>query len=173
MNDGKVRKVNMSRWNAKFKKSFSYGYMFVRDPFQRALSGYYNKVLPHNYLNGAKWSLSQYFEHLVADNIENQHFRSQITICDPCFLGIDYLGRQETLADDFEVLIYEKTSLHKNVTFDRSSRNEKLNLKKTKYKPHDLVLSQLNKPLFKKFVWKYRLDYIAFGYNPNTILSKL
>lgn len=174
MNDKKTRKVSMVNWKQMFKESFPYGYMFVRDPFQRALSAYFNKVLPHNLLDGGNWTLTEYIQHLIKDNIKDHHFRSQVMICDPCFLHIDYIGRTESMLDEFEIVVMNKTTLHNSIDFYRSVKNrEKAKLNKSLIGFKEKNLNELSRDLIRQFIWKYRLDYVAFGYNPNILLSKL
>ena len=148
--------------------------MFVRDPFERAVSSYYNKVIEENYLNGQNWTIREYFNNLVKNDYKDQHIKPQIAVCDPCFLNITYLGRTETLLTDLDAIINKETKLHLQIPFSlNDQKNSTVSLKKTKNKPMLDIYRQLDRDLIKKFIWKYRLDYIAFGYDPYKILSKL
>ena len=64
----------------------------MRDPFQRALSAYYDKVVKENFLGGGNWNITEYFRILVTHNYKNEHFTPQIEICDPLFAEIQLLG---------------------------------------------------------------------------------
>ena len=155
-------------------RNYTFGFMFVRDPFQRALSAYYNKVRKENYFGGRDWSLNRYFDYLVQNSMQDPHFKTQVEVCDPCFLGINYLGRTETMNNDLHQLVNVRTTLHKEIQFSiQKAENSSIVLKKTKYNSMNRTYQKLDRYLILQFVWKYRMDYLAFGYNPYTILSKL
>ncbi|XP_075250808.1 uncharacterized protein LOC142343011 [Convolutriloba macropyga] len=59
-------------------RNYTFGFMFVRDPFQRALSAYYNKVRKENYFGGRDWSLNRYFNYLVQNSMQDPHFKTQV-----------------------------------------------------------------------------------------------
>ena len=158
----------------KLFRSYTFGFMFVRDPFQRALSAYYNKVKKENYFNGKNWTLTYYFNYLVKNSVKDQHFKMQYKVCDPCFLGINYLGRTETMNDDLHKLVNVRTKLHQRIEFNvQKAKNSSSVLKKTNYGSIDNTYQELDRDLIMRFVWKYRMDYLAFGYNPYSVLSKL
>ena len=119
--------------------------MFVRDPFERAVSAYYNKVLQHNDLNGQNWTIREYFINLVENNNNDHHFRPQISVWDPCFLNITYLRRTETLVKDLEAIINKETKLHLKIPFSlKDEKYSTVNLEKTKNKPILDIYKQLN-----------------------------
>ena len=152
---------------------FWFGFMFVRDPFERAVSAYYNKVKGKNLLKGKNWTISEYFDHLVKHNVQDEHFKLQQRVCDPCYLNVDYLGRTETMISDIDAIINHKTKLHLNIPFDPREDHSKVSLNNTTNKSMQDIYRELDPKLMKKFIWKYRLDYLAFGYNPYKVLSKL
>ena len=155
-------------------QKYKFGFMFVRDPFQRALSGFYDKVKKQNYFKGQNWTINQFFQRLVRKSAQDEHFDSQSTLCDPCFLGINFLGRTETMNRDLDQLINLKTELHQKIKFNHQESNHNLTiLKKTNYSSVDSTIRELDRNLMVQFIWKYRMDYLAFGYNPYHILSKL
>ena len=86
-------------------------------------------------------------------------------ICDPCFLKIKFLGRKETMSEDMLYLVNELTPLHTKIKYDKDSKYYKTALTSSNYQM-DEVVKTLDKDLIRRFVWKYRMDYLAFGYNP-------
>ena len=146
--------------------------MFVRDPFERAISAYYNKVATNLLLRGRKFTLNTYFKHLAEENEGNFHFVPQMSLCDPCKLNISYLGRTETILRDVDIIVNHKTSLHEKIDFSLENKNQTgWRIKETKYQPRELIYNQLDKQILKKFAWKYWIDFMAFGYNPHTFLQ--
>ena len=153
---------------------FWFGFMFVRDPFERAVSAYYNKVKKENYFNGRNWTIVEYFEHLIKNDVTDRHFKPQYQLCNPCSLNVSYLGRTETMISDMDAIINRQTSLHMKIPFDPKDQvSTNVSLKNTTGKAMNDIYLQLDPKLMKKFIWKYRLDYLAFGYNPYSLLSKL
>ena len=140
--------------------------MFTRDPFDRALSGFFDKVLRKGWLEGPNMTLNHYFDILVEGDTRNVHFTKQLSICDPCFLNISYLGRTETMNQDMDYIINDLTNMHEKVPFkvEDVKTNESLVRNKSSYDVKTLRTLDLQKIL--AFIFAYRFDYLAFGYNP-------
>ena len=172
--DKSVPKSKVSILKEQLKSKYRFGFMFVRDPFARALSAYYNKVRKENYFEGKKWTPNDYFSYLVHNTTDNQHFNQQVDVCDPCYLNINFIGRTETMYRDMDLLINKKTKINQKVNFILPKTEGNISvLKKTRYKSMSEIYYNLNKVLIRQFIWKYRFDYLAFGYNPYSVLNKL
>ena len=145
--------------------------MFTRDPFDRAVSAYFNRVLPNpKHLKYYK-SLNNFLSILSTGKDLNVHFRPQLSVCDPCLLKIKFLGRKETMNEDLDYIINNATEMHHVVNFHHN--NQKSGHRKLKKTVYDSELfSNVSIQVVKRFLWAYRHDYIAFGYNPFSALQK-
>ena len=150
-----------------------FGFQFTRDPFERAVSGYFNKVIKENLLTGSKTRFNEYLRFLATNDTNNHHFDPQMSVCDPCKLPISFLGRTETLETDLDYLINNATKFYKRLNYhkyDSAKVGKSFQLKKTSY--WKLESEKLDFEALVMFLWKYRLDYMAFGYNPHDSLRK-
>ena len=118
-------------------KSFDdyFKFSFVRNPWDRLVSCWKNKVIDSNLFrfNDSELEKMRHFENFVAYaanlNVDtcNRHLRSQSSLID--LNNIDYLGRMETYADDINH-IFRKLDLNttevvpKNVTANRKPYHE-------------------------------------------------
>ena len=178
--DDNVPKINVATFarnhkqHSKFENWF--GFQFARDPFERALSGYFNKIIGKNWFGGAaNLSLNKFLNRLsnFDPKLSNNHFLPQISHCDPCLLNMSFIGRTETLKLDMDYLINNATKMYEKIQFHYNSadiKEELLNQKKTNYSFPENMTVDVN-TLFK-FFWAYRLDYLAFGYNPLDTITK-
>ena len=133
-------------------------FAFVRNPWDRLVSCWNNKVIDNNQIrfNAAELEKMRTFENFVGyvDSIDvdtcNRHLRSQNSVID--LNNIDYLGRMETFADDlqyiFQRLELDTTAIKsRNVTSDR--------------KPYQQYYSS---ELAEQVARIYRKDVQIFGY---------
>ena len=133
-------------------------FAFVRNPWDRIVSCWQNKVIIRNQMGFTDSALERMkkFENFVnfvsALNIEqcDRHLRSQSTLID--LNNIDYLGRMETFEEDanyvFQRLgLIEKEVVPKNVTLNRKPYQE-----------------YYNKVTIEKVSQIYRKDIQIFGY---------
>ena len=133
-------------------------FAFVRNPWDRLVSCWNNKVIDSNLFRFDKAELEKMrnFENFVGyvDSINvdtcNRHLRSQNSVID--LNNIDYLGRMETFADDlqyiFQRLELDTTAIKsRNVTSDR--------------KPYQQYYSS---ELAEQVARIYRKDVQIFGY---------
>jgi len=110
-------------------------FAFVRNPWDRLVSCWNNKVIDSNLFrfNEAELEKMRNFENFVgyvgSINVDtcNRHLRSQNSVID--LNNIDYLGRMETFADDlqyiFQRLELDTTAIKsRNVTSDRKPYQE-------------------------------------------------
>ena len=133
-------------------------FAFVRNPWDRLISCWNNKVVKQNYFrfddnNYKKMKVFENFVNYVSGlSIDkcDRHLRSQSALIDLNML--DYLGRMETFDDDasyiFQVLGLPKNKIaHKNVTSNKQSYE-----------------AYYNDHLAKKVAQIYRKDIQIFGY---------
>ena len=168
--DRKVRKKSIKQFLiGKYHPKF--GFMFTRDPLDRALSAYFDRVLPNPALLEQFKSLDNYLRNLSMEENKNSHFRPQLSVCDPCRLNISFLGRTETMVEDLDYIVNDATKMGSLLRYTKNSENAKFWLRKTKY--DGSYFRGLSLTTVKKFILAYRHDYVAFGYNPHQSLAKL
>lgn len=134
-------------------------FAFVRNPWDRLASCWYDKVINHNFFNFddselRKMKIFANFVDYVSDlNIDNcdRHIRSQSMLID--LNRVDYLGRIESFVADANYVLQrlglpEKTIISKNVTLDKKPYQE-----------------YYNEHLAEKVAQIYRRDIQIFGYH--------
>ena len=157
--DRAVLKSGKDRYLRLIEPEIQFSYMFVRDPFDRAISAYFDKVLGGPLLNKSM-TLEDFFRYLNHGNVNNHHFLSQMWICNPCRRKLSFLGRTETHNADMDYIINNATDLHEYISYhgNQTIRN------KSNWDSEKLATLTLDSVI--NFVWTYRHDYLAFGYNP-------
>ena len=86
---------------------------------------------------------------------------------------MSYIGRTETMETDMDYIINDATRMYERTTFradDYTIGKKLLNQKKTNYA--NLENMTVDTDTIYKFLWAYRLDYLAFGYNPYDAFQK-
>jgi len=171
--DGQVPKTTA----LKISKSIgnhSSRFMFTRDPFERAVSGYFDKVVE----NSAHWfgqkeaTMVSYFTKLSQQFNGNEHFMMQVKICDPCLLKMTFLGRAETMNRDLDYLINNATSMNEKIKFKYNPNHPVGSTHANKSKFNASIFTNLTLDVVLDFLWMYRFDYLAFGYNPYCSLKR-
>ena len=164
--DDAVPKASPQLYSRNKHNLSKFSYMFTRDPFDRALSGYFDKVVRRDWLGGRNMTLNEYFNVLNERKTSNIHFATQLSICDPCQLNISFLGRTETMYEDMDYIINYATNMHEKVTFQavETKRNDTFASNKSEYDIEKLKTLSLEKVL--AFIFEFRNDYLALGYNP-------
>uniref|UniRef100_A0A0B7A5N4 Carbohydrate sulfotransferase n=1 Tax=Arion vulgaris TaxID=1028688 RepID=A0A0B7A5N4_9EUPU len=166
-------------------------FVFVRDPFERILSGYRNKFLKPSssyfaYLSNklvAKYrtnrsqtggvTFQEFVTYLVDADRKvpmNGHWQPMHEICRPCETNYDFVGKINSLGEDV-VHILEVNKLAGIMEVPKQSSSHSFH--KT-----DLYLeqyfSQLPKPLLLSLYKMYYPDYAIFDYEvPNVILNMM
>ena len=68
-------------------------------------------------------------------------------------------------------MINQLTSMHENVKYDTAQKRTS-NLRKNKSQQSEERFETLDLKTLLKFIWAYRFDYLAYGYNPFTTVNK-
>ncbi len=163
---GKVHDLKMpfviSKWQAYFLKS-KYKIAFVRNPFERLVSCYVNKIKEENYwgikkcyygLFNSSMSFQEFVERVCAipDFASDIHFRSQSSFLflfgKPLF---DELGKVENLDEDYKKLLYDRFDLPPKESYNVSNTDDW-----RKYYSKDLAV---------KVYKRYKKDFKNFSYN--------
>lgn len=159
-------------------------FIFVRHPFERLLSAYRNKLEQH-YLSSryfqarfGRYIIKRYrkqpseyallhgddvtFEEFVAyvtdpeNKAFNEHWKPIYSLCHPCSIHYDIIGKYETLYQDSDYIL-TKIGM-KNLEFPYTSKPSKTTVNMRKY----------YKNLTSESIWKlydiYQLDFRLFGY---------
>ena len=149
-----------------------FGFQFVRDPFDRAISAYFDKVKEGNRLTGRRTNLTSFFRLLVSRKVSNDpHFLPQIEVCDPCRLNISFYGRTETLTTDMDYIINDATDMHQKLNY-RSDIKVERGLVNQKTNETRLRHMNLDPTTFYEFLWAFRHDFLAYGYSPREAIRK-
>jgi hypothetical protein len=133
-------------------------FAFVRNPWDRLVSCWVNRVLDQNYFNfsEAEYEKMKKFENFVeyvrGFDIEdcNRHFRLQRTLMDTP--NLDYVGRLETFADDFREICRRLNIKSDSVKPQNVSANRK--------KYQDYYTPELREKVYRI----YQKDVQTFGY---------
>uniref|UniRef100_A0A182NDJ9 Carbohydrate sulfotransferase n=1 Tax=Anopheles dirus TaxID=7168 RepID=A0A182NDJ9_9DIPT len=167
------------------KNTFSF--IVVRDPFQRLISAYEERLLGqlHPYFknlshqiyrryhnDGNEYGIPSFqdFARFVVDQSQNNkpsdlHWRTVNDLCTPCLARYDSIIKMETFKQDLEYL-KNRTHLHdkiKSVQMNHS-RRDPLDRLIEKY------FSQLTKQQFDDLYNIYRIDFEMFQYSPEKYL---
>ena len=165
--DKLVKKTHAEGYRKRYQNRVNFAYMFVRDPFERAVSSYFNKVLTGQTLKNKSMTMENYFHYLNTANSDNEHFVTKLSLCDPCLSNFSFIGRSESLNSDFRFIVNEATDFHKLVSFRGNEENFN-DAKKEMDKYRTLTLESLF-----QFIWNFRQDYLAFGYNPHHAIKQM
>ena len=137
-------------------------FMFVRDPFERLVSGYRDN-------RPAQWfkptlSFHQYAL-LVLDATSNSaygnpHTHPYVTLCNPCEIKYDYIGMLDNFDSGMRTVL-EFVGADKNVVLERDTFYQK---NRTKNELLQKYLKLLPKSVIEKLYVKYFWDYFIFGF---------
>ena len=161
----KVSKQWPAGGSGRRSKPKEFRYMFVRDPFDRAISGYRNG-LKNGWLKNSNMTFNEYLDFLVQDGPKDSHFDLQVTICDPCALNISFVGRAETMEDDMDYIINVETKMHLKVNFTAGAKGGLRQKMPLQEEGNSQILRSMNLTNLLSFLTSYRWDFMAFGYNP-------
>ena len=111
-------------------------FVFVREPLQRLLSAYKDKLIktprysralrkvivqafrPQDFeAEGENYvSFSEFIRYFSSNITRNQHWRQYEKLCHPCLINYDFIGHFETLEDDAPLLL-KMAGIDERVTF--------------------------------------------------------
>lgn len=159
-------------------------FIFVRNPFERLLSAYRNKLEQHydsskyfqarfgkfiiknfrkNPTNvslekGDDVTFAEFAKYLISSDVSsyNEHWQTVTELCHPCYVNYDLIGKYETLTEDSDfVLNYFKL----NFSFPGLPKPSRTASSLVKY------FSTLDKDVIYKLYKIYELDFKLFGYD--------
>ena len=186
-----------SEEDIKFKIKHYRKIVFVREPLERLLSAYRNKfiqvqeggfyfkeqfgkqIIKRYRVNASAESLrrghdvkfNEFVQYLLDTPVKsfNEHWASISSLCFPCHIAYDFIGKYETLHDDVTLLLKEM-SLDGHISFPK--RNESYN-----YEPTEDIMMEYFRRIPRQSLnplWKiYHQDCILFGYQFPSIIKKL
>lgn len=155
-------------------------FLFVRDPMERLLSAYKDKLLKENKVfhhafgrdiikrcrpNATKHALEtgsdvtflEFVNYLTETRRVDEHWKSFDKICHPCAVDYDFIGRYEDLAEDAPYLV-KKAGIDDRVSFPpfRASNTTAELLR---------YYSQIPEMKILELARHYESDYEMFGYS--------
>ena len=171
--------------------------IFVREPLERVLSAYRNKFLQKGGVyfqerfgrkiikmfreNPSEKSLdrghdvhfSEFVQYLLDPSTEskgfNEHWAPMSSLCYPCHIAYDFIGKYESLDDDVTLLLKEML-VHDEINFPERGDTYKNERTEDTMMEHFKTVP----PHFLNHLWKiYLNDYILFGYPFPSVIRKL
>ena len=172
-------------------------FMFVRNPFERLASAYFNKAFPtvawdgksrdYYYAQIQKFTLNNFqhenitasvrkhynatFREFVAYILKHNdvHWDSMQRFCDPCNIKYDYILRMETMQRDSQALMRDLYPKAGPLPVANAAmKKDKSDQTSTWVKPKVLGLfSQISEDLMDKLYKKYTFDLEFYGYSFN------
>ena len=113
-------------------------------------------------------TMEDYFRYLNRETLRNEHFASQLSLCNPCLSKIEFIGRTETHDSDLDFIVNNATDFHRRISYHGG--NGKLINRSTK---DEDKFKTLTLETVLHFIWTFRHDYLAFGYNPYHAIGKV
>ncbi|XP_033745750.1 carbohydrate sulfotransferase 14-like [Pecten maximus] len=194
LNLGNVHKKYRSK--LKFLSGYSLGkrkiilekykkYIVVRNPLERILSAYRNKLVPtgthYQFGNIRKIIVKRYrantspnsegeyvvnflefVKFLIDEKPEyyNSHWRRYTSLCLPCVIKYDFVGKYETINRDADFILKE-IGVPPNIRFPQRSETYKT---VATVKTFEKFYSQIPTEYIRKLMNIYQSDYDLFGY---------
>uniref|UniRef100_A0A182PK89 Carbohydrate sulfotransferase n=1 Tax=Anopheles epiroticus TaxID=199890 RepID=A0A182PK89_9DIPT len=162
----------------------TYSFIVVRDPFERLISAYEERLLGqiHPYFknlshqiykryhdDGQEFGIPSFqdFARYVVDQFRNKkpsdlHWRPINDLCTPCLARYDSIMKMETFAQDLEYL-KNRTHLHEKIKSVQMNHSRRDPIKRLIEKYY----SQLTKQQFDDLYDIYKIDFELFQYSPD------
>ena len=156
-------------------------FMFARNPYERTLSGYRNKMLERDWWfirkygrlikqyfrgsqKGGRVRFNEFVRYLIKLHQDGGHFNvhwaKYHTICHPCEIDYDYIGKMETMDADADYIIRKFYEWRCPPKFPQMKSGHKTTNKVT-----SLWYSNLTQPLIDGLYKVYEKDFQLFGYD--------
>ena len=156
-------------------------FMFARNPYERTLSGYRNKMLEREWWfirkygrqikrrfrgsqKGGRVRFDEFVRYLIKldqnDGNFNMHWAKYHTICHPCEIDYDYIGKMETMNADADYIIRKFYGWRCPPKFPQKKGGHKTTNKVT-----SRWYSNLTQPLIDGLYKVYEKDFKLFGYD--------
>ncbi|KAM9444631.1 carbohydrate sulfotransferase 11 isoform 2-T2 [Clarias gariepinus] len=169
-------------------------FIFVRDPFERLVSAYRNKFTrsyntafhkrygtkivrrhranpqPEALEKGSDVSFEEFVYYLVDPRTQreepfNEHWERAHTLCHPCLIHYDVVGKYESLAEDSRYVL-KLAGAEREVKFPASSKSVR-----TTESMAAKFFSNISPFYQKKLYNLYRMDFLLFNYSTPTYLK--
>lgn len=166
-------------------------FLFVRNPFERLLSAYHNKLEQHyqsskyfqsrigrhivkhyrkyaskeSLTNGDDVTFKEFSAYLIAEEegALNEHWRPIYNLCHPCSINYDIIGKYETFDQDSEFILKQIGEI--NIVFPHAPKSSKTTSNLQKY------FSTLEHNDVRQLYNVYAKDFKLFGYNLEDMLG--
>ena len=182
--------LRLSPEEIQWKKNVYYSFMFVRHPFERLLSAYRNKLRdPYNsifqrrygsqilkryrkglsqeeYAKGENVTFQEFVDYLIllhdnySDKKFDEHWQVMHTLCTPCKMKYNFIGKMETLVEDANYIL-KQLGVENLFKFPSNTTD------KYKQKTNNLMkeyYSKLPASTVQKLYEIYKEDFLSFGY---------
>ena len=156
-------------------------FIFVRHPFVRLVSAYRNKLDDNNswfektygsmilrytrrnltekqYRQGKGVTFTEFVHWILDKNVFNQHWAPITTLCHPCVVPYNFVGKMETFDDDVKYML---GVLGTKMVFPT---NQKRSYNVSSERLMDVYFSKLSKGTISRLYRRYRNDFEAFDY---------
>lgn len=169
-------KVQNEKHDSSDKTEQNLNLLFVTDPLQFAIKSFFSEVLIREDLGMPRFTLSDILTHVYNRSTRDGLFPGQVELCNPCDQNMEFMGRYESFEEDLNFLsspIYLNKFDNHDIYFQEQLliKSSEAMQKANDYL-EDLDVNQINEDLARKIIWIYRFDYLAFGYNPYSVLNK-
>ena len=178
-----LRALNSYNWPNITKRLKTYKkFLFVRNPFERLLSGYKNKFLEKEWYfilkfgpaikrmfrGSAKAKGRVRFEEFVRwlprlynrDGYFDEHWKHYYRLCRPCDIDYDFIGKMETMAEDSDYIIRHLYGRQCPPALPQKPGGHKTTDRVT-----STYYSNLSTHVIENLYEAYKRDFVLFDYN--------
>ena len=161
-------------------------FSYVRNPLDRIVSAFENKMLGKDDVNGQFTKMRAFVNGsfpLFVDYIEEQirncsikdqmnktcridfHWLPMYRICDFCGIKYDVIGRLEHFDEDTEGLMNKRSELKDEIFQGQNVSSVRMNWSKRDTKKRNQYFAQLTTKQKHALIHAYKYDFALFGYN--------
>ncbi|XP_045128908.1 carbohydrate sulfotransferase 14-like [Portunus trituberculatus] len=117
------------------------------------------------------FTFTEFLKHVLVDQkerLENAHWRNYYSICSPCALGYDFILNMETFTEDLKYIVNKLGVIEIDVGWKLNATPN------TTTSPHYWhYYTNVTKPLLRRVLRKYEVDFQMFGYEVPATLKAL